>query len=458
MQSNVNINVINTPLGVPASSDGVMGLFCHAIAVGSTFTLDTAYLLTKLDDLVTLGIDANYDINNNLAVYQQVSEFYGQSGDGALLWLVGTSAGTAFATYVASNIFKNLIRGTAQANPANRVKMIGICYQLPIVGQTGTDFPADVDATVSALYATQQSLFQEGYQFSAIVDGYTMSSTITPTNLTSAALLGKYSVSLCITGTKPNGVASVGLALGRFARITIGHGFGAVADGSVNTNAAYLTNGIQSNYFTTSTLIVGNTYIVKAGIITYNSVAYNPGDSVLCVSGHTSFTTSAGGYLQYNVAASDVSKLFPADFNALGSGQFMFLRTRFGNSGFFWNDGSTCISATYPLATQEFNRVANALSADALSFFTTELGKNLPVDKKTGNLDSGYCNNKSAQFYAEYIAPLTSASGSGDITDASLTITGVNFVATRTLKFALNILPTQILGTVNGTVEFTTTL
>ena len=404
MDHPINIVVVNNAAGIPPSSDGVMMLICKAVAISTTFVLDTAYLITQLSDLATLGVTAATDTSGGVAVCQQVSEFYGKAGDGAKLWLVGTAISNAYATYVAGATFKGLIRGTSASDPLNRVKMAGFCYDVPVAGQTATDFPADVLATIPALHLATTQLFNEGYQFSSILDGYNMSSTVTPSTITSVATLASPSVSLCITGTKPNGVSSVGLALGRLARISIGHGFGAVADGPVNTSTAYLTNGILIS------------------------------------------------------TAMAVAKLTPADVTSLGQKQFMFLRTWFNHSGFFWNDGATCEVSTKQLSTQEYNRVANAISADALSFFIEEMGKNLPLDVKTGNVDAIYLNAKQKEFYDAYIAPLTITSGSGDVSDASIVVTGVNFNATKTLNFTINIVPTPILGKVNGTIQFTATL
>ena len=454
MKHSINISVLNDTVGIPVSTDGVMGLFIKAIAVSGKFALDTPYLLTKLADLAALGIDAAYDATNNLAVYQQVSEFYAQAGDGAYLWLFGVSTSTAFGTYVAGSTFSQLIIGTATADPANRVKMIGLCYGVPIATQTSADFPVDVTNTITALQTAQQTLFALGYQFSAIIDGYNMKSSATPSGIGTMATKSAFSVSLCITGTKPNGISAVGLALGRFARISIGHGFGAVEDGPVNTTTAFLTNSVQIP--STGTLTVGKVYTVYGGSVTYNSATYAAGSTFTAVTGFTTFTTTTGGTCVENI--NPITNLAPSDIDALGTKQFMFLRTWFSHSGFYWNDGATCDDPTKQLSTQEYNRVANHLSAGALVFFINEMGKNLPLDTKTGAVSQAYLNTKQSQFYDEYIQPLNVASGTGDVTDGSMVVTGDNFNATKTLTFTLLIVPTPILGTVNGVVKFTSTI
>ena len=454
MKHPISITVINNAVGVAPQSNGVMGLFVKAVAVGTTFALGTGYLLTKLDDLTPLGINAAYDVTNTTAVYQQVSEFYAQAGDGALLWLFGVAKATAFADYVVSEPFKALIRGTAVADPANRVKMIGLAYDVPAALQSATDFPADVLATITPLETTRIALFNEGYQFSAIIDGYNMSSTVTPATIGTMANKAAPGVSMCITGTLGNGISAVGLALGRFARISIGHGVGAVEDGPMNTPGAFLTNSIVST--TASVLTVGGIYTVSGGVVTYNAVDYPVGATFTAVAGHTSFTSTAGGFLVEN--ASPVSGLTPAYVDALGTKQYMFLRTWFGKSGFFWNDGATCEVSTKPLSTQEYNRVANALSADALVFFIDQMGKNLPLNAATGAVDQGYLNAKQAEFFDSYINPLTVSSGTGDLTTAALTLSGPDFNTTKTMNFTLQIVPTPILGGVTGTVEFVATI
>lgn len=454
MKHPISITVINNTVGIAPSSDGIMGIFIRAVAVATTFVLNTAYLLTQLSDLEDLGVDAAYDVANTVAVHQQVSEFYAQAGDGALLWIFPVAKNTAFTAFVATGTFSQLVRFTAIADPANRVKMLGFCYDVPQVLQSATDFPADVLSLPTALQTAQQQLFALGYQFSAIIDGYNMSSTVAPAALGTMATVGAFSVSMCITGTHGNGVSAVGLALGRFARITIGHGFGAVEDGPVDTPTAYLTNSIAVAVGVN--LVIGEVCTVIDGPVTYNAVLYQVGQQFTVIAGHLVYTTAAGGSVIVNATA--VQNLDPTDIDQLGEKQYMFLRTWFEHSGFFWNDGATCEDPTKQLSSQEYNRVANAMSADALFFFISQMGKNLPLNKKTGNVDQGYLNSKQAEFYTTYINPLTEVAGTGDITDGAITMNGPNFNTTKTMLFSLKIVPTVILGAATGTVEFTATL
>ena len=450
MRHPINIAVLNDTVGVPVSSDGVMGLFMKAVAIPGTFDFGTAYLLSKIEDLLPLGVTAAYDTSNNTAVYFQVQRFYAKAGAGALLWLFAVDSTTSFASFVASDLFKSFIRFTAQADFNNRVKMIAFGYDLPLATQNNTDFPADVIATLTAMKAVQLSLFNEGSQFSYIVDGYNMRSNANIAALATMADKACYSGSLCITGTKPNGVSDVGGALGRFARISIGHGFGAVEDGS-QSDEAYLTSCVQIS--PSGTLTVGKTYTVYGAPVLYNGLSYNVKQSFVAVVGFTVFTTLAGGTVVESLKSIDV--LSPSDIDSLGLKQFLFYRKWNARSGYFWNDGATCEDPAKQLSTQEYNRVANYLSAAALSFFIDQIGKNLPVDVKTGSVESTYLNAKQTQFYNQYIQPLNQNSGNtGDLSGGSLLLFAPNFNSTKTMNFKIFIVPTPILGTVSGTIQF----
>lgn len=459
---NINITEVDTQLGTPASSDGVMMMVIRGYAIGSTLQLDTLYLLTKLQDGVDLGLSVAFDEANSVAMFQQVNEFYaGGANDGAILWLVVTAVTNPFTTYVASSTFQSLVRQTAQSDPAMRAKMIGFCYEVPTQTQNASDFPADVLSAISAIQTVQKSMFLNYYQWSAILDGYNMSSSATPASLQTMANKLSYAVSLCITGTQPNGVSGVGLALGRFARISVGHGFGEVADGPVTTNTAYLTNGIVvgENVIsgTGGVLQVGVSYIVLNAPIIYNSITYQVGDTFTAISGHTSFTTSNGGYVA-TANVTPVGKLSQGqdgDFTLLGNKQYMFLCTQFGQSGFYWNDGATCDLVVNALSSQEYNRVANALSADALSFFTKLKGQALPSVPSTGAISPAWVANQQAQFNQTYIVPLVN---SGDIVAATLSITGPTYNADGNLNFTLTITRATILGNVTGVVTFSATI
>jgi hypothetical protein len=389
----ISISLLNTQTGTPISNDGIFVLVCHGTAV-SGFSLDTMYLLSALSDLDTLNINAAYDTTNAVNIYKQVSQFFAEAGAGAKVWLLGVAKATAMSTYIAAEAFKTLIRGTVVADANNLVKGIGICYKKISATQSSTDFDSDAILCVPAIEVVIKALFAEGISTFAAVDMTNMSTTITPTTI------GTYATKVCpqvcpvITGFDSGGNAAVGAYMGRLAKSSVGVSPGKVNDGAIGSTTMYLTNGVNVNSLTL------------------------------------------------------------ANFSDLGTKQFVFARTWFNQSGYYWNDGATADLASNAFSVVEFNRIANKLTANALYFFTQEIGSNLPV-ASDGSLDSVYCVAKQGQFKSTYINPLIN---NGDISNATLTVTGATYSADKTLRFKLKILASNALGNVTGTIEFVTTL
>lgn len=469
MNHPINETVINQVVGVPASEDGVIMLFVKGVAIGSTLALDTAYLLSKYADVAALGITQALDVTNSTALWYQLNKFYNNGdNDGVLCWLVVTAISTnPYATYVTGNTFLNLVRSTKNADIAQRAKILGFCYEMPAATQAGADFPADVTATILALPAVLATLFGQGFQLSAVVDGYMMSDAVTPETIGTRANDNAYAVSLCITGSLPNGVSDVGMALGqKAARISVGHSWWQVdgtdpLGGPLNTNSAYLTNG--ATVLPAGTLVVGKVYTVLGKVATdtvvYNTVTYNVGQSFTAVSMHTTYTTAGTGYVV--TGCTPVGKLTPGnasgtgDIDYLGIKQYMFMRTWDYQSGFFWNDAATCTNPDLQISTQEFNRVANKLSAGGRAFSILEIGKNQPIDPTTGSISQAALNSMASEFFDQYINPMII---NQDISDGAIVFTGPNFNSLKALNWTLSINGEPAVSSVNGTIQFVSTL
>jgi hypothetical protein len=507
MRHTITTTILNTPSGTPSSSDGVMMLICKGVATtGGThaLVLDTAYLGNKLDDFVTgLNVTPDYDIVNSLNVYQQVKEFYDEAGDGAYLWLVVTATASEYSTYCAystGTTFLNLIRGTIASDLAMRVKMIGLCSIPPVTQQSSTDFDSDILASIPILQESAEGLSSEGFPLSIILDGSNMSSTATSATIGTMATKLAPSISFCITGSKPNGVASVGAALGRFARISVGHGFGETDDGPISLTSSFLTNGVSvlqsgSPISAGTDLTSAYSYMVLHGPVTYNGTVYSFGDIFLCVAGTLAFTggtvvdittgdtisvgvkyyvikgpvisdgityqagqifvatdTSFTGGFITELTSTDVTKLFQADYIAYGDKQYMFHCPYYQLSGLYWNDGATCDLSTKPLSTQEFNRVGNKMVSALLNFLALLKGKNVPIDIKTGLVSLSFTSAKQEDFFQSYINPLII---SNDISGGSLSLIGTpNGVNTVNWTYVLTINGEPITGSATGTVTF----
>jgi hypothetical protein len=75
------------------AEDNVCGLLANGVAViaaGSVtgVVLNTAYLITKVKDAETMGINAAYDTTNHTLIYRHITEFYRMAGEGTKLWIM----------------------------------------------------------------------------------------------------------------------------------------------------------------------------------------------------------------------------------------------------------------------------------------------------------------------------------------------------------------------------------
>lgn len=453
-----SITAVDTTLGEPQSEDGIMAIISQAIAVSGTFLLSIPYLITSLTDLEdTYGITAAYDAANGLAFHQQVSEYYGEVPDGTLLWIMGISTENEYATWVAGNNLQSFIQTTVTAG--NQALGIGFCYEVPASLQSASDFPTDVPATITALQTQFVNLFPMGMGFFAIVDGANMSSTKTPATIGTQATNSAFAVALCVSSTLGNGVSQIGMALGRNAKIAIGDNMSNSQDGAVSQVTAFLTNSILVP--TTGTLIVGHTYYVIGGTVLYNGVTYQTAQTFVAVEGFTSYTTADTGYVLDNatpMASLGCCNIKNSLITQLAAKQYLFVGTLFGKSGFYWNDGGTCIAATNAFCDIAYVRVLNHLGQAALTFFSDQYGSTPATTESTGALDPTFTSGMQEAYYGQYIEPINQASGTGQIVDGALTISAPNYATNPNITYTLKVIRKSVIGNITGTFSFVATL
>lgn len=102
--------------GATPSEDGVCGLVAYATSVGTTFALNTPYLITNVKGLQALGVTSGAT-GANAALYKTVKEFYSEAPDGTKLWVMGVASSTSIAnlTDKANNMISPMLmasRGT----------------------------------------------------------------------------------------------------------------------------------------------------------------------------------------------------------------------------------------------------------------------------------------------------------------------------------------------------------
>ena len=138
--------------------DGVAGFLCNGVAVADKLDLNTAYLVTKLEDLAPLGITSDVD-DANKRIYKAVQEFYSEAPVGTKLWIYVVAA----ATTMAEMLDKDGTIGKAFVNATNgAVKFVGVIrsvdseYEATIVDGLDSDvLAAAAKAQALAEWATE---------------------------------------------------------------------------------------------------------------------------------------------------------------------------------------------------------------------------------------------------------------------------------------------------------------
>jgi len=241
MLPNVNLQFQNGALGsVIPSADGAVGLVATGVPVVADggLQLATPYVLRKLDDLTALGV-TSADIDANAFLYRHIKEFYDEAGDGAELWLMcfPDTLQTSELVDKNSDYAKILIQAAV-----GRLRTLGVAIR-PGIGYTpaitnGVDndlFAAMLNAQTLAEWATD-TLFAPLF---AILEARNFTGTVTALKDLATYDFNRVGVLLGDTDDTSAG-ASIGLLLGRIARIPVQRHIGRVRDGAVKALTAFV--------------------------------------------------------------------------------------------------------------------------------------------------------------------------------------------------------------------------
>lgn len=221
--------------------DGVTGLVCTAVAVTqtvddkqeTTFALDTPYLITKLEELVTKGVTSG-DSDANATLYKAVKEFYDEAPVGRKLWIMGVADTVGIADIVdktKDNARKLLIAANGTIRTL-AVKIKDMSSYTPVVttGIDGAVRTAMVNAQGLAEWATE-TLFAPVI---VILEGrhYTGTAETLVANPINTGDQNRVAVMIGDTVKDSKG-AAVGLLAGRIASIPVQRSIARVRTGSI---------------------------------------------------------------------------------------------------------------------------------------------------------------------------------------------------------------------------------
>lgn len=278
MLPNVKIDFANGAIGASEPmDDGVTGLVCTAVAVTQTvngktenvFALNTPYLITKLDELVSKGITSD-NSDSNATLYKAVKEFYDEAPDGSKLWIMGVADTVTIADIVdktKDNAKKLLIAANGTIRTlAVKIKDKSAYTPTVTTGIDGTVRTAITNAQALAEWATE-TLFAP---VMVLLEGrhYTGNAETLVSNPVNTGNNNRVGVVIGDTVADSKG-AAVGLLAGRIASIPVQRSVARVRTGSIVATTMYI-GGVAAELGNPETIndcgfICPRTFVGKAG-------------------------------------------------------------------------------------------------------------------------------------------------------------------------------------------------
>ena len=278
MLPNVKIDFANGAIGASEPmDDGVTGLVCTAVAVTQTvngktenvFALNTPYLITKLDELVSKGITSD-NSDSNATLYKAVKEFYDEAPDGSKLWIMGVADTVTLADIVdktKDNAKKLLIAANGTIRTlAVKIKDKSAYTPTVTTGIDGTVRTAITNAQALAEWATE-TLFAP---VMVLLEGrhYTGNAETLVSNPVNTGNNNRVGVVIGDTVADSKG-AAVGLLAGRIASIPVQRSVARVRTGSIVATTMYI-GGVAAELGNPETIndsgfICPRTFVGKGG-------------------------------------------------------------------------------------------------------------------------------------------------------------------------------------------------
>lgn len=251
---NVVVNQLSDRLGrLPDTADGVAALVVITNKKTDSLDYEQHVVINSLEEAVDrYGIDADYDINNNLLVFEHIKDFYSQAGKGAELHFmiinrssISTVSGLVDVSTGTVPPVQRILNDTQ-----GRVKLVAIANNPTNSEDTSaTGLASDItNAVVAAQALRDQEALQHRYA-SYIIEGRGFNIGGTYPDLRTTLSANRVSVmvgadpEVSARHSKTVNYAAVGLLLGRLAATPVQRNVGRVKDGPVLQLNAGVSNG-----------------------------------------------------------------------------------------------------------------------------------------------------------------------------------------------------------------------
>lgn len=241
----VIINVENGALGrVAGTKDGVAGLIVVGVALAG-IPLYTPKQIFTLKEAEVLGITQDYDDEEDLDTWLQIKEFYDEAGNGAELWIMLVPVTKTMTDLADPTVTVNSARRLLD-DAQGRIRLLGFSRYIDDAVEYEQVTTNGLDADVTTALPKAQALaiqYRNAFKpVQIILDGRGWSGDVAALADLRTGSHSKVSIALA-TSQPGKDSASVGLVLGRAAKVPVQRNIGRAKDGPLNVGQLYYTNG-----------------------------------------------------------------------------------------------------------------------------------------------------------------------------------------------------------------------
>lgn len=323
MLNDITITKLSGGLGrrLP-DGDMISGLLANGVEVDGGVQLGTVYRIANLQDAILLGIDADYDTDNSLLVYEHIREFFRINPNGDL-YIMLVAQSVTFSEMLDTAQAGNAVKLLTEAE--GNIRQLGVAYN---PSEAVTDFTV-TQAAIAKAQELATSEYSQHRPVEILLEGKGFD-VDSPAELRA---LNAPNVSVMVG-------QSLSVAEDDATYAAIGTLLGAVSKAKVNESVSWVEK-----------------FNVYGGSIAAIGIS---GQSV-------------------NIISSGVQ-------NTLDDNGAIFLRMHPGRSGVYLNDSHTCTEATDDYAYIENNRTIHKAVRSIRQALLPRLNSPVLIDQETGQL------------------------------------------------------------------------
>ncbi|WP_281683429.1 DUF2586 family protein [Zunongwangia profunda] len=296
--------------GLSLSGDGVQkvpGIILTGVGTDDA-AIGTSHQVFSMDGVADLGITQE----NNPFAFKHLNEFYSEAGTGAELWFMMVSDATTYEQMVEE--LRKLI-----SDAGGRIRILGMLKKHQGTESITEGIDQDVKAGVIGVQSLAEEFAKLYMPFRVVISGNAWSGQIA--DLFDYRTAEYDRVNMLIANNDGSPEASIGLAMGRLARIPVQRSIARVKDGSAIDLQAYFTDGSKIEDFTDSWDAIDALGYTFFRTFTGRSGYYFTDDKTLCKS-DSDFSSLARGLVMdeavlvaNNSLTEELSDEIPVDGN-----------------------------------------------------------------------------------------------------------------------------------------------